>query len=150
MMGLVRWVSQHHRWSHSDSNLCHKLDWITLHDTLLCHCQTYKTVNGLTCIKFASHSKIEPSGTITWLSIYPVLAKMYSGILILSMLPLFRIIYHSILFNHIPLLHSNYAVNQFFHPPLLINIHNHNPVISSHITLCVCLCVCVCYWGARK
>ena len=51
------------------------------------------------------------------------------------MLPLFGIIYHSILFNRIPLVHSNYALNQFFHPPtirnsillLIHNVHNHNP-----------------------
>ena len=114
----------------------------------ICHCQIYKILNGLTCIKFGDYFAFKNQKR---LSIYPVLAKMYSSILILSMLPLYGIIYHSMIFNHIPLVHSNYTVNQFFHPPTIHNsimllihdIHKHNPVISSHITLYVFMCMCL-------
>ena len=51
------WDTQHQRWFHSYSDLCHRLKWTSLHNrhTLLCHYQTYKIVHGLDCIKFDNY-----------------------------------------------------------------------------------------------
>ena len=68
------WDTQHQRWFHSYSDLCHKLKWISLHNrrTLLCHYQTYKIVHSIDCIHLTitSSSRAEPSGTTPNLLLY--------------------------------------------------------------------------------
>ena len=53
----ARWDKQHNSWSTSYSDSCHNLQWLTLHQRrlFLCHCQTFKIIRGMDCIKFTDY-----------------------------------------------------------------------------------------------